>query len=277
VVVNFFNTAADLVSLGFRVIPLVPGKKVPLTANGLNDASDDADVIATWATRWPHANIGIRTGAPSGVLIIDLDLKDGRDGMADLTTHAKAGRKLPPSPIALTPTGGRHLYFRAVPGIRNAAGITKAGRGLGSGIDVRADGGFVVAPPSMLDCGGRYRWLTPPMTADFPRLPDWAVRLLLLPPPPARSAYTPTAGGAGLEGPARFVAQAPRGTRNHALHWAACRAGEMVARREISEEAANATLTAAAAASGLAGSEVANTIASGLRAGRAQNQPTHRR
>src|SRR5262244_1848583 len=52
--------------------------------------------------------------------------------------------------------------------------VTAAGRGLGPGIDVRADGGFVVAPPSELP-NGRYRWLIPPMTTEFPTLADWAV------------------------------------------------------------------------------------------------------
>src|SRR5262245_66689252 len=102
----------------------------------------------------------------------------GRSNSADLVDHAKAGRKLPPCPIAATPTGGRHPFFRVVPGLRNVVGITGAGRGLGRGIDVRADGGFVVAPPSELSTG-RYRWRIPPMSTQFPRLPDWALKMLM--------------------------------------------------------------------------------------------------
>jgi hypothetical protein len=263
---NFLNAAADLVSLGFKVIPLVPGQKLPLLKAWQKVATDDADVIADWARQWPNANIGIATGAASGVVVPDLDVKDGRDGLQDLAALASAGRKLPPCPIALTPSGGRHLFFRMSPGLKNVVGVTSAGRGLGPGIDVRADGGFVVAAPSALP-NGRYRWLVPPMTPDFPRLPDWAVKMLLPPPPQPRAAYAPAAGGAGLDGPACFAARAPNGMRNKSLFWAACRAGEAIARGEIAEASAIGKLTAAAAAAGLTGREVQNTISSGLRAG----------
>ena len=63
---NFLNAAADLVSLGFKVLPLVPGTKLPAIKAWQKAASDDADVIAEWATWWPNANIGIATGTASG-------------------------------------------------------------------------------------------------------------------------------------------------------------------------------------------------------------------
>jgi hypothetical protein len=255
---NFLDAAADLVSLGFRVFPLVPGKKTPLIPKWQKAATDDADPITAWAEKFPTANIGIATGAPSGVVVLDLDEKDGRSGMRDLALLATKGKKLPPSPIAVTPSGGRHLYFRAVPGLRNVAGVSAAGRGLGPGIDVRADGGFVVAPPSELH-KGHYRWLVPPMSTEFPRLPDWAVKMLMSPPAAPRKAYVPTADGRGLDGAAKFVARALKGERNHALFWASARAGELVAKHKLSEAEAAAKLTEAAAAAGLRGSEVANT------------------
>lgn len=172
---SFFDAAADLVPLGFKVLPLVPASKLPLIEAWQRMAADDLETIGHWARQWPDANIGVATGEASGVAVIDLDVKDGRNGIETLAALAKKGKALPPCPTAQTPTGGRHLYFRMVPGLKNVAGVTAAGRGLGIGIDVRAKGGFAVAPPSVLEHGA-YRWLVPPMTPDFPRLPDWAVR-----------------------------------------------------------------------------------------------------
>jgi hypothetical protein len=181
---NFFDAAADLIPLGFKVFPIVPGRKIPLIKAWQRAGSDDLETITTWANEWPDANIGIATGAASGVVVIDVDVKEGKNGPATLEALAKQGKTLPPSPITQTPTGGRHRFFRAVPGIRNAVEIGKDGRGLGRGIDVRGEGGFIVAPPSRLvhcseHSAGAYRWQIPPMTADFPRLPHWAVKMLL--------------------------------------------------------------------------------------------------
>jgi hypothetical protein len=105
----------------------------------------------------------------SGVIVIDVDKKEGKDGQATLDALTKKGRTLPSSPIVLTPTGGRHHFYRAVPGIKNVVEM-QGSRGIGSGIDVRADGGFAVAPPSalvewrsadgtLIHGAGQYRWL----------------------------------------------------------------------------------------------------------------------
>jgi putative DNA primase/helicase len=132
---RFFDDAADLVSLGFKVFPLVPGRKLPLIEAWQKQASDDADVIGEWAARWPNANIGIATGESSGVVVLDLDVKDSRNGVQDLAALRQRGQALPPCPIALTPSGGRHLFFAAAPGLKNVVGISRSGRGVGLGID----------------------------------------------------------------------------------------------------------------------------------------------
>src|SRR5262245_8467345 len=167
---NFINAAADLVSLGFRIFPVAPLDKLPMVKSWQKVATTDADQIAAWDEQFPNANIGIATGIASGAIVLDLDEKDGRSGIRDLAVLASKGKRLPPCPTAATPSGGRHLFFGAVSGLRNIAGVSAAGRGLGPGIDVRADGGFVVAAPSELP-NGRYRWRTPPMTTEFPKLP----------------------------------------------------------------------------------------------------------
>jgi hypothetical protein len=264
-VMNFLDAAAGLVSLGFRVFPLVPGKNLPLVKEWPKVATDDADVIGEWAARWPNANIGVATGEASGVMVVDLDVKDGRNGLENLAALARTGKVLPPSPVALTPSGGRHLYFRAVPGVRNVVGITAAGRGLALGIDVRAEGGFVVAPPSER-ANGRYRWLVPPMTPAFPRLPDWGVKMLLPPPQKTRTA-SPDVRVGDIAPLTRFVANSPDGQRNNALFWATCRVAEHVAAdRNVSAQAAKDQLAKAAEDAGLPTDEATKTINSGFRA-----------
>jgi hypothetical protein len=252
----------------FKVFPLVPGKKTPLIDAWQKLATDDIETICDWSHRWPNANVGIATGAASGVLVIDLDVKDGRDGMRDLATLAKAGKRLPPSPIALTPSGGRHLFFRHTRGIRNVVGVTKAGRGLGPGVDVRSDGGFVVGASSVLP-NGTYRWLVPPSSAGFSALPEWATKMLMPPAPQPPSIHASATGEGRLDGAVNFVARSPQGTRNPRLFWAACRAGELVARRLLTEAAAINQLVHAARAAGLPFPEAINTIRSGLNTGRA--------
>ena len=154
-------------------------------------------------------------------------------------------------------------------GIRNVVGVSKDGRGIGIGIDVRADGGLVVAPPSELTkCAshgaGKYRWLVPPMTAEFPRLPDWAVKMLM-PKPRAKSTFKADPRGGDIEPLARFVAASPQGQRNDRLYWAARRARELVEGKSISETSAEKRLGEAAAAAGLPDPEAMRTILSGLR------------
>jgi len=147
-------------------------------------------------------------------------------------------------------------------------GVTGAGRGLGPGVDFRARGGFVVAPPSTLP-NGAYRWIDPPMTSDFPRLPDWALKMLLPQPPKATQKFESKAATGeaekALEGIARRVATAPAGQRNNLLYWAAYTAARMVNDGRVSSGEASSRLTDAALAAGLPMPEVKATIASGFR------------
>ena len=125
-----------------------PGKH-PRTANGVHDASKDPARVARWWSMWPEANIGLACGAISGLVIIDVDGAEGEDSFRGL--EAELG-PLPATVEALTGKG-RHLYFNHPGGIvRPTAGI------LGPGVDVRGDGSYVVAPPSLHATGRRYTW-----------------------------------------------------------------------------------------------------------------------
>jgi KaiC/GvpD/RAD55 family RecA-like ATPase len=136
-------------SLGWAVFPLVPREKIPLLSkakggNGLKDASADVDTVTAWWTRYPDANIGLTTGASSGLVVVDVD---GADGEAALAVYGDL-----PLTVESTTGKGRHLLFRGAPEIRNSAGK------LGPQLDVRAEGGYIVAPPSIHPNGGTYRW-----------------------------------------------------------------------------------------------------------------------
>ncbi len=133
--------------------------KHPRTASGLNDATTDPAMIHHWWRKsWPGANIGIRTGQISGFFVVDVDSHayyNGKDGEDQLYKLEKQFDKLPDTLEVLTGgMGGRHLYFR-YPG--NVNGVKSRSDALGAGIDVRGDGGYVVAPPST-GVGRDYEW-----------------------------------------------------------------------------------------------------------------------
>ena len=150
-----------------------PGKH-PITRRGLHDASSDRDQLRVWWARNPDANVAIRTGGQSGLVVLDVD--PDHDGMRSLRTLVDQYGKMPAGPRVRTGSGGWHLYFQHPDeNIRNSAGTR-----LGPGIDIRADGGYVIAPPSHHRSGAVYEWRG--LDLDVPRLPDWTLERLTLAP-----------------------------------------------------------------------------------------------
>ncbi len=141
--------ALDYAASDWAVFPLLPNTKRPATEHGLKDASTDHDTIREWWSRWPNANIGI--ALPPELVAVDIDVKDV-DGHATMAELAAPHGGLPGTLTVETTTGGWHLYFKKPPEVRvkNRAGIRP-------GIDVRAHGGYLVAPPSVID-GRAYQW-----------------------------------------------------------------------------------------------------------------------
>lgn len=119
----------------------------------------------------PGYGVGLATGERSGVVVLDLDRKNGVDGLAALQVLGA----VPPTLASATPTGGYHLLFEW-PGFK----VSNSASALGPGIDVRGDGGYIVLPPSWHKCGGQYAWLDP--DAPIVPCPDWLRQLLLHPP-----------------------------------------------------------------------------------------------
>uniref|UniRef100_A0A6H1Z7L8 Putative bifunctional DNA primase/polymerase n=1 Tax=viral metagenome TaxID=1070528 RepID=A0A6H1Z7L8_9ZZZZ len=127
-----------------------PGKH-PRTAHGVKDASSDLKQIAAWWAEWPDANIAIACGAVSGGLVV-LDVDTGHAGDESLDDLVTEYGPLPETPEVLTGGGGRHLYFRSEQRIPNLVGQ------LGRGLDLRGDGGYVIAPKSGHISGREYLW-----------------------------------------------------------------------------------------------------------------------
>lgn len=147
--------ALSYAQIGWAVFPLKPGSKIPATPHGFKDATLDAEQIDKWWNQNPAYNIGISAGH-SGLVIIDLDEDNtkGKHGIQTLQQWEQMWGSLPVTVRCKTPRGGQHLYYRTEEDI-------KCSTELYPGIDVRAAGGYVVAPPSAVN-GKLYQWLTAP-------------------------------------------------------------------------------------------------------------------
>ncbi len=162
------EAAARYLARGWSVLPLRPGEKRPLIRwEGLQQARADDATLAQWFARWPDANVGIVTGEISNLIVLDVD--PGHGGADSLARLERRHGALPETVTAQTGGGGRHYYF-AHPG-----GLVPNRAGLAQGVDLRGDGGYVVAPPSLHPSGARYAWLSgraPQETAPA-ALPRW--------------------------------------------------------------------------------------------------------
>jgi hypothetical protein len=205
----------------------------------------------------PLGNVGVATGEAAGLSVLDVDPRNGGD--QTLAALVAERGPLPAGPTVSTPSGGRHHYFRWRPGMFCSVGQ------LGPGLDVRTDGGYVCAPPSVRP-DGRYKWLADPRTP----LAGWPEWLLPSRREPATSNVRPLRpgievdAGRALNGLVRTVAEAPQGTRNGRLFWAACRLAEHAAAGRVPLDVGAAALRAAAAEAGLPAAESDRTLRSAL-------------
>lgn len=260
-------TAGGLCSCGRRDCQS-PGKH-PRTRHGVDEASNDPDVVAAWARRWRRANVGVATGAGSGLVVIDLDGADAKAWWA----HAQLDHGRTPRPPYLAQTtpghgGGLHVFFRYPDDGRTYRNTTSR---IAEHVDTRAEAGYVVVAPSN-HVDGVYAWVDE--EAPVVGMPDWLADLCADPPPaPApASRAAPGSNGAGyaqaaLTAELARVASAVEGGRNHALNAAAYNLGQLVAGGELDEGVVRAALTGAASAIGLGDHEISATIASGLEGG----------
>jgi hypothetical protein len=132
--------------------------KHPWTEHGFKDATTDPTTIQCWFLATPQANVGIATGAVSGLVVLDVDPRHG--GEESLRRLEARYGPLPPTAEVASGGGGRHFYFQH-PGPETVV-RTRAKFDEFPGLDLKADGGCVVAPPSVHATGHRYRWVEEP-------------------------------------------------------------------------------------------------------------------
>ena len=210
--------------------------------------------------------IGMPTGSGTGIFVVDLDTKsDGPKHFADL---CKQHGGQPITRTATTPSGGQHLYFRW-PQSRIVRNSTSK---LGKGIDIRGEGGYVIAPPSRRNDGLAYRWNSSETDVDIASAPTWL--LDLIDPPPTTSLVSSTIetpGSSGAQAALRSelgrVLSASLGERNDILNRASFALGQIVAGGALAHNEVFARLFSAARAVGLLDDEAERTIVSGLSAG----------
>lgn len=165
--------AQSYAARGWSVIPIEARAKRPLVAwTEFQQRRATHDEIDAWFRHWPQANVGVVTGHVSGLVVVDLDA--GHGGFESLAALETECGRLPDTVTALTGGGGRHLYFdHPRDALRNRAGIRP-------GIDLRAEGGCVVAPPSVHPSGRRYAWAEglAPDAIPLAAMPAWFIELL---------------------------------------------------------------------------------------------------
>jgi hypothetical protein len=216
-------SGVDLVCSCGRADCSSPGKH-PRLQHGVLDASSDPLAVAEWWQRWPDANVGIATGAASGIYVVDLD------GPAAI----EAWRALGIAEGWASRTGnGMHLVYSI------AEPLASTHWRLGQGIDTRGDGGYIVAPPSLHYSGRRYAWEHRNGDGYPPGMPD-PLREALTPrrdTPPGAPRVTRGASTTYGEGVLRHALErvhaAPDGARNSTLNDEAFLLGQFVAGGEL--------------------------------------------
>lgn len=257
---SVLQAALELATSGKPGFPCGADKR-PLTMHGFKDASTDPEQIRLWWKKWPDALIGIPTGTKTGIFVLDVDMKNGKDGEGSLAAlEAKYG-KLPETKEVRTRSGGRHLYFFHEDGISNS--VEK----IGEGLDIRGEGGCVIVPPSP-----GYAVIHDMEPA---KAPEWLINLIKQPKhgaTPQQSERilandegTPY-GKAALDGILDEMRTTPEGQRNDTLNRLSFRIGQLVSGGKLPESAGE-QLKAAARETGLPPEDVERTFDSGYKSG----------
>ena len=146
--------ALHYAEMGLAVFPLVCRDKVPAVVGGCKVATTERTTIERWWDKNPQYNIGIATGnKSSGLVVIDLDVdkNKGIDGYDVLRDWQNKHGKLPETWQSITGRGGYHYFYKDA--------IVHSNRvGLYEGVDIRGEGGYIVAPPSVHPNGNIYEW-----------------------------------------------------------------------------------------------------------------------
>jgi Bifunctional DNA primase/polymerase, N-terminal/AAA domain len=296
--------ALHYASMGWPVLVVDPVTKISLKSaahsNGLPWGQTTVrDEIVRDFLKWPNANVGVATGATAGFFVVETDTADGHgEGTDGLAALAKLEVEHGPLPVTLeaeSPSGSIHRYFKH-PGFK----IKNSASEVAPGVDVRGDGGMVVAPPSVKPGKGTYRWRNALPIAEAPQwLLDRIVAGKEKPEPKAdlsisqqalamvrpRDAFDDfndearrSSGGgyieAALRGESDEVARAPNGKRNHQLNVSSMKLGHYVGGGELHEKRVIDAMMEACRSNGLLAEDGTDqclaTIKSGLEKGKSQ-------
>lgn len=198
---QLLEAALRYAELGYPVFPCAPGGKKPLTEHGFHDATTDSEQIEAWWREHPCANIGMPT---AGMVIVDID----DPATSWVTGQDNRELSLLTGPLANTPRGGRHCFFRQPAGKTWRCSEGK----LADRVDVRAEGGYVVVAPSVNGAGRGYEWVEmhalDGSPASLPEPPAWLIAELDAIQSPEKSAAAPKSSGEKI---------IPEGRRNSTL------------------------------------------------------------
>ncbi len=280
---GMLDAALELAQRGFAIVPCHSMRdggcscgaadcrskaKHPRTEHGLDDASKEPERIRSWWQRWPDANVAICTGAVSGVWVLDEDPRHGGDvTLSELErNHGRLHTH-----VALTGGGGHHFFFvypRGYPG-----GSPRWKKQVGRGLDIKGDGGYVIAAPSMHESGRAYQWLD--ITIPIVPAPDWLLALAIKEERPSHlqvvsSSYSSIDSPYAMSAVASELAKvrnAREGQRNDTLNRAAFSLGQLVGGNLLDGATTANNLLNAALVAGLGEHESEKTIRSGMAAG----------
>lgn len=186
-------------SIGWSPFPLSKGSKIPTAAwkKYQTETASEDEIMLLWEPE-PEANIGIATGKISGFFVFDIDAKHGRSSKEF---------QIPPTVCARTGGGGGHYYFKYFgEHMPNSVGSL-----FGVGVDVRADGGLVVAPPSLHASGNFYEWIVSPDDTEIAEAPEWLKEKLFSEKGKTESQFD-----------IKEIMGAQHGSRNDNIHRLAC-------------------------------------------------------
>lgn len=182
---------------GMSVFPCVKRGKEPITAHGFKEATRNPEQINEWWSRYPGANIGVACGGVSGgLLVLDVDGDEGQESLRKLERDHGV------ITTAQTLTGkGTQYWFKSQQSFKNRVRLMP-------GIDIRSDGGYVIAPPSIHPLGKPYAWEVSARIDEVPLapLPNWLIPLLSPQAQPSKTDWAKIA-----------KTGAPQGARNQTL------------------------------------------------------------
>ncbi|MBZ0265259.1 DUF3987 domain-containing protein [bacterium] len=257
--------------LGWKVFPVKEDKK-PCTPHGFKDAVSNPQGIEILFTRYPEAGgIGVATGKESGIFVVDVDGKQGKESLKNLL---KENGELPHTVMQYTGSGWYHLFFKYPVDTR----IKNSASQIATGIDIRGEGGYVVVPPSKHPSGKTYGWreFYSPEEHEIAPAPGWLIQLCITPKKRKIDSYSQNTTGSTPYGEAALLNQLEHlksvqpGSRNHALNKVAFSLGQLVAGGELDESRVAQALQIAGSEIGLENQEVDKTIRSGIESGKGQ-------